>query len=97
MTTQSVLDHHLQNLKGMKRPRSPTRKISPSHKDKRVHLNHLGQMLPRNHAEWNSALCLPYSQLVNQVNDHLFCLWITLEFISEGALAQPDELSYSIC
>ena len=67
----------------MKRPRIPTREISPSHEDIRVHLIHLGQMLPGNHAEQNSALCFPYACLVNSVNNHSFPLWITLEFISE--------------
>ena len=63
----------------MKIPRSPTRKRS--HEDKRVHLSHLGEVLLRNQAEQNSALCLPYSHLVNAVNDQSFYLWITLEFI----------------
>ena len=52
---------------GHERPRSPTRKRSSSHKDRRVHLRSSRQMLPRNHAKQNSVLCIPYSFLVNPV------------------------------
>ena len=111
---QNILDHWAQKMqnkvwqrmhgviKGMRRPRSPTRKRSPSHKGKREHLSCWGQVLPRNQALSRILLChLPYFHQVNLVNEYSFYLWIIQnhsEFVFEAnSSLNLDELSYPFC
>ena len=67
LDAKQSMEKSVQSMKGMKRPRSPTRKRSQSHKGRMEHLSHLGQMLlyafsnPDQSVQWMNTLYISES------------------------------------